>query len=223
MSVISEVWIWQDCELYCSMCIFQVFKLHRLDNGPSQSVTVTRKEALKYYRDMCTIRHIESESKKLYHLRKIRGFLHLCSGQVSKLLFDRYVYDPQHVPCFRNHHDFYPVTRGNFCISNRNNIWYNNICMKLFLDKIQKRFGLSDTILDIKYNFWYQFWRICSILHLLGGRTVCVYLFWHAKNQSYGYKLMLNYRPLLECNLTWINFLYLSILKHLNKHYATIF
>merc|ERR1712226_936764 len=42
----------------------QPFKLHLLENGPSEKATITRDEALHYYKQMA-----------------IRGFCHLCSGQ----------------------------------------------------------------------------------------------------------------------------------------------
>ncbi|CAI4224182.1 unnamed protein product [Auanema sp. JU1783] len=57
------------------------YKLHKLDNGPSTTVTLTREDALKYYRDMQIIRRMESAAGNLYKEKKIRGFCHLYSGQ----------------------------------------------------------------------------------------------------------------------------------------------
>ncbi|CAB3371830.1 Hypothetical predicted protein [Cloeon dipterum] len=57
------------------------FKLHKLEEGPKTSVTVTRDEALKYYKQMLTIRRIETASGNLYKEKIIRGFCHLYSGQ----------------------------------------------------------------------------------------------------------------------------------------------
>jgi len=57
------------------------YKLHRLDEGPSTSTTVTRDEALKLYKEMVTIRRLETAAANLYKEKAIRGFCHLCSGQ----------------------------------------------------------------------------------------------------------------------------------------------
>ncbi|CAG5117820.1 unnamed protein product [Candidula unifasciata] len=57
------------------------YKLHRLDNGPSTQITYTREEALKYYRQMRTIRVMETTAGNLYKAKIIRGFCHLYSGQ----------------------------------------------------------------------------------------------------------------------------------------------
>ncbi|XP_066294552.1 pyruvate dehydrogenase E1 component subunit alpha, mitochondrial-like isoform X2 [Branchiostoma lanceolatum] len=57
------------------------YALHKLDEGPSQTVTVTRDDALKYYRQMQTIRRMETAAGNLYKSKVIRGFCHLYSGQ----------------------------------------------------------------------------------------------------------------------------------------------
>lgn len=57
------------------------FKLHKLDSGPSTSVSVTRDDALVYYRRMQTIRRLETSAGNLYKEKIIRGFCHLYSGQ----------------------------------------------------------------------------------------------------------------------------------------------
>ncbi|KAF4526104.1 hypothetical protein B566_EDAN007598 [Ephemera danica] len=57
------------------------FKLHKLEEGPSTRVTVTRDEALTYYKQMLMIRRIETASGNLYKEKIIRGFCHLYSGQ----------------------------------------------------------------------------------------------------------------------------------------------
>uniref|UniRef100_A0A0B6ZA53 Pyruvate dehydrogenase E1 component subunit alpha n=1 Tax=Arion vulgaris TaxID=1028688 RepID=A0A0B6ZA53_9EUPU len=57
------------------------YKLHRLDHGPDTQVSYTRDEALKYYRQMRTIRVMETTAGNLYKAKIIRGFCHLYSGQ----------------------------------------------------------------------------------------------------------------------------------------------
>lgn len=56
-------------------------KLHNLETSPATSVTVTKDEALKYYREMFRIRRLETAASSLYKERIIRGFCHLYSGQ----------------------------------------------------------------------------------------------------------------------------------------------
>ena len=57
------------------------YKLHRLDEGPATSTTLTRDEGLRIYREMVTIRRMETAAANLYKEKAIRGFCHLCSGQ----------------------------------------------------------------------------------------------------------------------------------------------
>lgn len=59
----------------------QPYKLHKLDTAPSDNVTVTREDALKLYREMATIRRMETVAGNLYKAKAIRGFCHLYSGQ----------------------------------------------------------------------------------------------------------------------------------------------
>lgn len=62
---------------------FQPYKLHKLENGPSTSVTLSSEDAVKYYRQMQTIRRIETAAGNLYKEKIVRGFCHLYSGQVN--------------------------------------------------------------------------------------------------------------------------------------------
>lgn len=57
------------------------YKLFKLDNGPKSETTVTRDEALVYYRKMQLIRRMETAAGNLYKEKKIRGFCHLYTGQ----------------------------------------------------------------------------------------------------------------------------------------------
>jgi len=60
---------------------YGAYKLHRLETGPATNTTVTREEALRLYREMVTIRRLETAAANLYKEKAIRGFCHLCSGQ----------------------------------------------------------------------------------------------------------------------------------------------
>merc|ERR1712113_949155 len=55
--------------------------LYLLDEGPATQTTLTREDALSYYKDMVTIRRMETAAANLYKEKAIRGFCHLCSGQ----------------------------------------------------------------------------------------------------------------------------------------------
>ncbi|XP_055843268.1 pyruvate dehydrogenase E1 component subunit alpha, mitochondrial-like [Episyrphus balteatus] len=57
------------------------YKLYKLENGPSTSVTLTKEKAKNYYQQMLAIRRIENASSALYKDKIIRGFCHLYSGQ----------------------------------------------------------------------------------------------------------------------------------------------
>merc|ERR1712066_131084 len=57
------------------------YKLHQLDEGPATSATLTREEGLRLYREMVTVRRMETAAANLYKEKSIRGFCHLCSGQ----------------------------------------------------------------------------------------------------------------------------------------------
>ncbi|VDN25526.1 unnamed protein product [Gongylonema pulchrum] len=57
------------------------YKLHRLESGPSANVSVTRDDAVDYYRKMAKIRRMETAAGNLYKERLVRGFCHLYAGQ----------------------------------------------------------------------------------------------------------------------------------------------
>jgi pyruvate dehydrogenase E1 component alpha subunit len=62
--------------------VLQKYKLHKLDQGPADSVMLNRDQAIKYYTEMSTIRRMETTAANLYKAKNIRGFCHLYSGQV---------------------------------------------------------------------------------------------------------------------------------------------
>ena len=45
-----------------------------------QVATLTSEVGLKYYKDMVTVRRMETAAANLYKEKIIRGFCHLCSG-----------------------------------------------------------------------------------------------------------------------------------------------
>lgn len=59
----------------------QPFRLHKLDNGPSTTVTLNKEEALAYYTQMHSIRRMETSAGNMYKDKTVRGFCHLYSGQ----------------------------------------------------------------------------------------------------------------------------------------------
>ncbi|XP_017067822.2 pyruvate dehydrogenase E1 component subunit alpha, mitochondrial-like [Drosophila eugracilis] len=57
------------------------FKLHQLTEGPKIEVPLNKFEALRYYRQLLSLRHLETAASNLYRERLIRGFCHLYTGQ----------------------------------------------------------------------------------------------------------------------------------------------
>jgi len=57
------------------------YKLHKLDTPIAAQGSLTRDEALLYYRQMAVIRRMETAAGNLYKEKVIRGFCHLYSGQ----------------------------------------------------------------------------------------------------------------------------------------------
>ncbi|ORY84971.1 pyruvate dehydrogenase E1 component subunit alpha [Protomyces lactucae-debilis] len=56
------------------------FDMYELD-APSLDMHVSKKELLKMYEDMVTVRRLEMAADALYKAKKIRGFCHLSTGQ----------------------------------------------------------------------------------------------------------------------------------------------
>ncbi|CAH1407814.1 unnamed protein product [Nezara viridula] len=57
------------------------FKLHKLEERPPHEATVTKNEAILYYKQMMVIRSLEAAAGNLYEKKMIRGFCHLQTGQ----------------------------------------------------------------------------------------------------------------------------------------------
>ncbi|XP_060519482.1 probable pyruvate dehydrogenase E1 component subunit alpha, mitochondrial isoform X2 [Cylas formicarius] len=57
------------------------FRLHKLEEGPATTVTLTKEDAIKYYTQLHMIRRMETSAGNLYKEKIIRGFCHLYSGQ----------------------------------------------------------------------------------------------------------------------------------------------
>lgn len=65
--------------------------MHRLETGPSLDVSCTKEEALHFYKQMQSIRRLETTAGNLYKDKQIRGFCHLYSGQVGLLFKDGFL------------------------------------------------------------------------------------------------------------------------------------
>lgn len=63
--------------------LFQPFKLHKLDSGPSTTVNLNKEDAIHLFTQLHTIRRMETSAGNLYKDKIIRGFCHLYSGQVN--------------------------------------------------------------------------------------------------------------------------------------------
>ncbi|GAB0096744.1 Pyruvate dehydrogenase E1 component subunit alpha [Sergentomyia squamirostris] len=70
------------------------YRLHKFERGPEERATVTRDDALKMYRDMQTIRRIETAAGNLYKEKIVRGFCHLYSGQEACAVGMKYAMRP---------------------------------------------------------------------------------------------------------------------------------
>lgn len=55
--------------------------MHKLTEGPCTKVSLSKNDALHFYRQMIMIRRLEDASNTLYKAQQIRGFCHLYSGQ----------------------------------------------------------------------------------------------------------------------------------------------
>ncbi|KAJ8949970.1 hypothetical protein NQ318_002378 [Aromia moschata] len=58
------------------------YKLHKLEQSPATTVSLTREDAIKYYTQLHTVRRMETTAGNLYKDKIVRGFCHLYSGQV---------------------------------------------------------------------------------------------------------------------------------------------
>lgn len=61
---------------------FEMFKADK----PDLTVEISKEELLDMYTKMTTMRRMEMAADGLYKAKKIRGFCHLCNGQVSYLV-----------------------------------------------------------------------------------------------------------------------------------------
>lgn len=66
-----------------SLCSLQPYRLHKLEESPATTVSLSKEDALTYYTQLHTIRRMETSAGNLYKEKIIRGFCHLYSGQVN--------------------------------------------------------------------------------------------------------------------------------------------
>ncbi|XP_049819838.1 probable pyruvate dehydrogenase E1 component subunit alpha, mitochondrial isoform X1 [Aethina tumida] len=57
------------------------YRLHKLEESPATTVSLSKEDALTYYTQLHTIRRMETSAGNLYKEKIIRGFCHLYSGQ----------------------------------------------------------------------------------------------------------------------------------------------
>ncbi|ODM89774.1 putative pyruvate dehydrogenase E1 component subunit alpha, mitochondrial [Orchesella cincta] len=78
-----NIWPLSKSKAYSTEATFETkpYKLHRLESGPSTTVTCNKEDALHMYRQMQAIRRLETSASNLYKEKAVRGFCHLYSGQ----------------------------------------------------------------------------------------------------------------------------------------------
>lgn len=81
------------------------YKIHKLDQGPSTEVELTRDDGLKMFEQMVKIRRMEASANSLYKEKIIRGFCHLYSGQeaVAVGMENTLTKDDQVITAYRVH------------------------------------------------------------------------------------------------------------------------
>ncbi|XP_011212130.2 pyruvate dehydrogenase E1 component subunit alpha, mitochondrial [Bactrocera dorsalis] len=57
------------------------FKCIRLETFPSKTITINKEQAERIYKQMATIRRLETVANAMYKAKLVRGFCHLYSGQ----------------------------------------------------------------------------------------------------------------------------------------------
>lgn len=58
------------------------FHMYETEEKPDLNVEITKEELMDMYTKMTTMRRLEMAADGLYKSKKIRGFCHLCTGQV---------------------------------------------------------------------------------------------------------------------------------------------
>lgn len=58
------------------------FKMYKVDHKPNLHMEIEHSELLDIFTKMTTMRKMELAADGLYKAKKIRGFCHLCTGQV---------------------------------------------------------------------------------------------------------------------------------------------
>lgn len=81
------------------------YDLHCLEEGPPKERTMTKDEALGYFKSMDVVRRLENVCAGLYRTKIIRGFCHLYAGQEAVATGIKSVMEPEDVliTAYRSH------------------------------------------------------------------------------------------------------------------------
>lgn len=87
-NLLSKNALWKKCANLTNLVLpvrqahsVKPFKLHKLEQGPSTEVELTREDGLDMFTKMVQIRRMEAAGNALYKEKIVRGFCHLSSGQ----------------------------------------------------------------------------------------------------------------------------------------------
>lgn len=62
------------------------FEMFKSEERPSLDVEISKEKLMEMYTQMTTMRRMEMAADGMYKAKKIRGFCHLCNGQVKSII-----------------------------------------------------------------------------------------------------------------------------------------